>query len=182
MHRTTAGRLAGLAMALAASGAQAQPATPAPSGSGIGPYVTGLLEKACLPLIKGQDAKAVAQAAGLKRSHDDWLLQLPGVQKIVLTGPTQANPTVCSMSVNYDVDQTKPLVDTLTAWAASQTPPVPPLGAGYSNTPGLTGWSWALDDGQIQEGLVFNAQRTADGKPIGKAYDVGTVLFSRKGP
>ena len=181
MHRTTVGRIAGLALALAASSALAQPATTAPA-AGIGPYVTGLLEKACMPMIKGQDPKTVAQAAGLKRYRDDWLLQLPGVQRIVLSGPTPANPTVCSMSVNYDLDQTKALVDTLTAWAAAQTPPLPPLGTAYSGAPGLTGWSWSFDDGTTQEGLVFNAQRMSDGKPAGKNSDVGTVLFSRRGP
>jgi hypothetical protein len=181
MYRTTVGLAAGIALAMAASSALAQPASPAPT-SGIGPYVTGLLEKACMPMIKGQDPKVVAKAAGLKRSGDDWALQLPGVQKIVLSGPTAANPTVCSMSVNYDLGQTNALVDTLTAWAAAQTPPLPPRSVAYTGAPGMTGWSWSLDDGTIQEGLVFNAQRLSDGKPAGKNYDVGTVLFSRRGP
>jgi hypothetical protein len=148
----------------------------------VGGAIVSMIEKVCMPLIRGQDVKSVMTSNGLKRSHDDFVLQLTGVEKIVLTPPTAANPTVCSMQVSYEAGGTKSIVDVLTAWAASQDPPVPVLGSAYSNTPGVTGWSWALDTGQIQEGLVFNAQRTTDGKAIGRGYDVGTVLFSRRGP
>jgi hypothetical protein len=166
--------LAAAAVALSAGAASAEPA---PSG-GMGGYVTGLIEKACIPLIKGQDAKAVAAAAGLKRTRTDLVMQLTGSQRITLSPPAGANPHVCTLSLQYQVDGTKDIVDTLTAWAAAQNPPLPPLSTGYSPAPGLTGWSWSLDTGQMQEGLVFTAQRTADGKPMGKDFDSGTVLFS----
>jgi hypothetical protein len=55
------------------------------------------------------------------------------------------------------------------------------LASASTPAPGVTSWSWALDTGQMQEGLVFSARRTADGKPIGKSFDVATVLFSRSG-
>jgi hypothetical protein len=180
MYMRAAGVIAALAIGFAAGAAGAQPAAPAASG-GMGGYVTGLIEKACIPLIKGQDVKAVIKDAGLKRTEDALLLQLPGVQKVLLTPPSPANPTVCSMELTYDVGQTQALADALTAWAAAQNPPIPVLAAASSSSPGVTGWSWALDNGQLQEGLVFNARRSPDGKPLGHNADVGSVLFSRHG-
>jgi hypothetical protein len=166
------------AAAPAAPAAPAAAAPAAPAISGFGASVIGVIEKACLPMIRGQDPKAVATGAGFKRSRDDYVLQLAGVERITLSPPTTANPTVCTLSVSYQLDQTKALADSLGAWAGAQSPPLAPLGSAYSSSPGMTGWSWTLDDGKTQEGLVFNAQRSADGKPLGKGSDVGTVLFS----
>jgi hypothetical protein len=158
------------------------PAPPPVPTTGFGATVISMIEKACMPLIKGQDAKSVIQAAGLKRSRDDGLvLQGAGVERIVLSPPTSVNPTVCSMELSYQVDQTKAIADALTAWAANQSPAIPVLAAGATTSPGVTGWSWGYDDGTHSEGLVFNARRTPDGKPLGRGADVGTVLFSRRG-
>lgn len=170
-----------LAAAAAAHGQTAQASPPTSPPSGVGPYVTSTIEKVCLPLIRGQDIKSVVQAAGLRKSHDDWVLQLQGVEKITVSPPTQANPSVCTLTVNYEVDQTGALVGALTAWAAAQMPPLPPLDTAYHPNPQVTSWSWALDTGQSHEGLVLNAQKTADGKPIGRNSDVGVVLFSFRG-
>jgi hypothetical protein len=177
MNRLVPAAACALAVVLAVGAGHAQPA----AAPGIGTAVTGLIEKACLPLIKGQDVKTVAQAAGLKRSRDDLVLQLPGVERIILSPPTTQNPTVCSMEVSYEAGQTKPLVDVLTAWAASQDPPIPVLATASTTASGETSWSWALDTGQMQEGLVFNARRSAEGKSNGKNFELGTVLFSRSG-
>src|SRR5205085_7073780 len=122
------------------------------------------LDKACTPLIKGQDIKAVAAAAGLKRSGTDLVMQLPGSQKIILTPPTQNNPTVCILALQYEVNGTQNLVGALGAWTAARNPPMPQLSAAYKPAPGLTGWSWSVDTGQEQVGLVFTSRRTADDK------------------
>jgi hypothetical protein len=182
MNRLAIALVAGTAAAAVSGAALAEPAAAPAAPAGIAPTVINLIEKACLPMIKRQDPKAVATSLGMKRSHDDWVLLLPGVQKVTLTPPTGANPTVCILQLNYELDGAKALVDALSAWSAAQTPPLVMLGNAFSNTPGTTGWSWSVEADQMQEGLVFNAQRTADNKPLGRGYDVGTVLFSYKGP
>ncbi len=152
---------------------------PAAAPTGEAAQVLALIQNVCIPLIQKQDIKAVAQTNGLKRSGDRLVLQLAGVERITISPPTQANPTVCTLTVNHQIDQSKPIVDALTGWAAAQNPPVPPLSAGYQASPGMLGWSWALDTNQMHEGLVLTVQKTPDGKPLGKGYDVSTVLFSR---
>jgi hypothetical protein len=181
MTRTVIVGLTSLAVLAAAGAAQSQPASPAPSG--VGASVVQVIEKACLPLIHGQTIKSVAAAAGLKRSRDAWILPLPGgVEQVMLSPPTTANPNVCTMNVSYAVDQTKTLVDALSGWAAAQTPPLAPQDAGYQLSPGVTSWSWTSDTTEAHEALVFNAQRSPDGKPLGRNADIGTVLFSWRGP
>ena len=178
--------LAAAAIAGLAGAAQAQTTAPPPAQAsppaGIGAYAINMIEKACLPLIRGQKIKALAPTLGLKHSGDDWALPLQGVEKILLSPPTQANPSVCILTLNYEIDQSKAVVDALSAWAAAQTPPLGPVDAAYQPNPSLTSWAWQVDNDQAHEGMVFNAQKTADGKPLGRNYDVGTVLFSWRGP
>ncbi len=163
------------------------PAPPAPlpapavAPAAISPYLLAAIDKVCLPLIQGQKIKDVAQANGLRRSRDDWALQGPGVERVIITIPSVANPTVCSMSVNYEVGQTDGVVAVLNNWATAHNPPLAVLSAGYAANPGVTGWSWELDTPAQHVGLVFNAQKGADGKPVGKTFEVGTLLFSARG-
>ena len=140
-----------------------------------------MLDKACKPLVKGGDIKPVVAANGLKRFHDDWSLQLTGVQRIVLASPSVANPHVCMLTVNFDIDQSGPIVDALNGWAAMQDPPLLPQDKGYKGSSGATNWSWSGDTAQSHTGMVFAAQKTPDGKPVGRTYDVATLLFSQTG-
>ena len=139
-----------------------------------------MIEKVCVPLIHGKDAAGVAAANGLKKSREGWVLTLEGVQRITVFGPTIANPTICSLTVNYDLDQAKPFVEALGNWAAAQNPPLPAFQTAFDSGPGATGWSWYVDSGALHKGVVFTAQKRPDGKPMGKNYDVATVLFSFK--
>jgi hypothetical protein len=128
-------------------------------------------------MIRGQNEAQVAAANGLRKTKTGWLLPLDGVQQIMLTPPTIANPTVCTLTVNHDIDQAKPIVDALGNWAASQYPALTPNQTAYASGPGATGWSWYYDSSTFHKGVVFTAQKRPDGKPIGKNYDVSTVLF-----
>jgi hypothetical protein len=178
MTRTVIAGVTALAVLAAAVAAQAQPAASGAPPSGIGASVAQVIDKACLPLIHGQNIKTVAQAVGLKRSHDAWILPLAGgVEQITLSPPTTANPDVCTLNLSYEVDGTKALVDTLSGWAAAQTPPLAAGDAAYQLSPGVTSWTWTSDTAEAHEALVFNAQRTPDGKPLGRNADLGVILF-----
>jgi hypothetical protein len=45
----------------------------------------------------------------------------------------------------------------------------------------MTSWSWTANTTVLTEGLVFNAQKTAAGQPVGRGFDVGVVLLNRRG-
>jgi hypothetical protein len=162
--------------------APAATAAPAPTPpSSIAPYVLSTLDKVCTPLIHKAKIKEVAQANGLKHSHGAWVLQLQGVDQITVSPPTQANPTVCTLDLHYQIDQTPGLVAALNAWAAAQNPPLQPGDVGYQATAALKSWTWTGGTVAAREAVVFNARRTPDGRPIGKDYDAGTILFNLTG-
>jgi len=157
------------------------PAPPAAPQSAIAPYVVSTLDKVCTPLIQKQDPKALARANGLKRRRDVLVLEAGGVNRITISGPTVANPTVCTLTLNYDVDTTDGIVAALNAWAAAQDPPLPAADVGYQAAPGMKSWSWSGGTTALRQAVVLNAQKAADGRPVGKGYDVATVLFNRAG-
>ena len=109
------------------------------------------------------------------------MLQGPGVERLVITIPSVANPTVCTMTVNYEVGQTDGVVAALSSWATAHNPPLAVLSAGYAAGDGVTGWTWELDSPAQHVGLVFDARKGPGGQPAGKTYEVGTILFSARG-
>ena len=143
----------------------------------IAPYLVTAIDKVCDPLIHGQKLKDVSQATGLRRFRDSYALQGPGVERVIINPPSVANPTVCQMTINYEVGQTPGVVAALSNWAASQNPPLQVLSAGYAAGAGVTGWTWEYDSGAVHQGLVFDYQ-SADGKPMGRTFEVGTLLYS----
>jgi hypothetical protein len=74
-----------------------------------------------------------------------------------------------------------PIIDALNGWAAAQTPPLAPLDRAYSSAPGISNWSWSVDTAQSHVGMVFSVQKTPAGQPVGRGYDVATLLFSQTG-
>ena len=122
----------------------------------------------------------MAQANGLRHARDDWMLQGPGVERVVITIPSVANPTVCTMTVNYEVGQTDGVVAALSNWAAAHNPPLAVLSAGYAAGDGVTGWTWELDTPAQHVGLVFDVRKGPGGQPAGRSYEIGTILFSAR--
>ena len=138
-----------------------------------------MLNNVCLPAVTGGDEKTIARAQALRKGRDgSYLLKLEGVQAIVFS-PSPANPSLCSLTINLDIGQQQPLIDALAGWAAARPAPLTPVDQAYQ-TAGFTSWSWTSDTSAGHQGLVFNLERTADGRPIGKGYDVATVLYSNR--
>jgi hypothetical protein len=157
------------------------PPAPAPPPSTIAPYILSTLQKVCVPLIHKEKVKQVAAANGFRLRRNELELRLPGVDKITVSPPSVANPTVCTLSLEYQIDQTPGLVAALSAWAAAQSPPLQPGDVGYQATPAIKSWTWTGGVAPMREAVVFNARKTPDGRPVGKDHDEGTILFSLSG-
>jgi hypothetical protein len=166
-----------------AAPAEAPAPAPAPAAppSTIAPYVISTIEKVCIPLIHKEKVKQVAKDNGLKRTRDGLVLQLQGVDKVTVSPPTKANPTVCTLTLEYQIDTGEGIVAALNGWAAAQTPPLEPRDVGYQATPAIKSWSWTGGTPPAREAMVFNIRKTPDGRPLDKDHDVATVLFSLSG-
>ncbi|MEI9964442.1 MAG: hypothetical protein WDM92_06795 [Caulobacteraceae bacterium] len=110
-------------------------------------------------------------------------MKIDPVQQIVVSPPTVANPNVCAMDVDFAPGQSQPIVDALAGWGAGRNPPLQVLNPGTPTPQGAvttTTWSWTGDTAQAHEGLTFNAQKTADGRPVEKNHDTGSVMFIKQ--
>ncbi|HEX8233714.1 MAG TPA: hypothetical protein VF559_10280 [Caulobacteraceae bacterium] len=170
------------APATAAPGSAAQPpaepeAPPPAPPTEESRYLVQALETVCGPLLQGQQAKAVAKAAGYRVTRDGIQLKLSGGRSITVIPPTQSNPTICRANIAFAVDQWRPIVEGLNAWAYAHQPPLTLLYQGYRPMTGTTTtWSWEAA-GPPKLGLGFTATKKANGSPSGKGVDLGTLVY-----
>jgi hypothetical protein len=170
------GALAGTAFA---QGPAAPPAAP-PTGDAA--QIISVLDQFCVPAIKGGSVDQLASKLNMHKNRDgDLILSLSGPKRIMVTPPNPSNPTVCTLTVLYDVGGDKPIYDALNNWALAHPTPYVEERTKETSTVGdeshiTSTWSAVEADGE--EGLVFIQARTHDGKPLNGRTDQATVLFS----
>ncbi|MFI4966257.1 MAG: hypothetical protein ACHP9T_12915 [Caulobacterales bacterium] len=110
----------------AAPAAEAPPTLPT---TGDGATIIAVLEKICVPLVRGGNlddiAKANAQALGLKKNRRDntWTMPLGADRNYNITiNPPGSNKDVCRSDVHYALNQDKPIVEALNVWSFLHQP------------------------------------------------------------
>jgi hypothetical protein len=155
---------------------------PRPAPTGDAAQIISVIEHFCTPAIKGGDAGKLAGPLGLRKNRDgDFVLALGAGKRITVTPPDTSNPTVCSMTVLYDIGGDGPIYDALNNWALSQPNPYVEARTKESSQVGgethiTSTWSAVEADGA--EGLLLIQARTADGKPLNGRADQANILFS----
>jgi hypothetical protein len=160
------------------------PAPPAPSAppTGDAAQIVSILDHFCVPAIGGGSADKLGRPLGLRKNRDgDFVMALAGAKKITVSPPNTSNPTVCTMSVLYDVDGEGPIYAALNNWALAHANPYVQARNHETSQVGdethvTSTWSAVEADGA--EGLVFIQERTSDGKPLSGRADQATILFS----
>jgi len=135
-----------------------------------------------VPTIGGAPADKLAGQMGLRKNrYDELVLALGGPKRITVTPPNSSNPTVCTLTVLYDIGGDGPIYDALNNWALAHANPYVQARTRETSqvadeTHVTSTWSAVETDGA--EGLVFIQARTADGKPLAGRTDQATILFS----
>jgi hypothetical protein len=155
---------------------------PAPPPTGDAAQIINVLDHFCAPAISGGSAEKLAGPLGLRRNRDgDFVLSLGGPKRITVTPPNPSNPTVCSMTVLYDIGGDAPIYDALNNWALAHANPYVQARNHDKSVVGdethLTS-TWAAVETDGAEGLVFIEDKTADGRPVNSRADQATILFS----
>jgi len=112
-----------------APGAEATPApaaeTPTLPTSGDGAVLISVIEKVCVPLVRGGNFDDLGKAMGMKKNKRDntWSLLL-GTDKnyTVTVFSPGANKDVCRGEIRYAINQTEPLVKALNVWSFLHQP------------------------------------------------------------
>lgn len=182
--------VAAVALALAGVGgaalaAPAQPPAAAPTPAAAPPpeaaAAVAVLEKACLPLITGEPVRAAAAAAGLRRIHDVWTLQIDRDRRVEVTPPDPSNPHLCTEVIVHDPGAAESIRQQIDRWARTRTPALTAVKVDASSVGPLHRRTTSTWQGQSPQGLIgvaLSEEETLSGAPADGAYARSTLLIS----
>lgn len=183
------------APAVEAQPAQAQPAAPpaepAPPPptlptTGDGAVMLSVLEKVCIPAVRGQGVDAVAPSLGMKRNRRDgsWSMPLGGDRNYTVTVLSQgSNKDVCQAEVHYAQGQDEPIVNALNIWSFLHDPELT-LQANYVNVDpdGIkrVRKSWEHYDDKSSTAVNFSVLTKPDDSPLNARYATGMMFYQER--
>jgi hypothetical protein len=107
-------------------------ATPAPAAetptlptTGDGAALISVIEKICVPLVRGGNFDDLGKAMGMKKNKRDntWSMPLGGDKNYAITVYAPgANKDVCRGDIHYAINQTDPIVKALNVWSFLHQP------------------------------------------------------------
>lgn len=132
---------------------QAAPAAPSPAAIDV---VT-TLQKACLPILRGERVEAAARSAGFRLQDGGWVRPIAGKEEINLDPPDTANPHVCTLTITTGPSDVAAMRGQVASWAAAQSPPL--ASVGVQSAPGAAqGWvtsTWTAQTPSGAESVVL---------------------------
>ncbi|MBL8772859.1 MAG: hypothetical protein JNK30_15870 [Phenylobacterium sp.] len=166
------------------------PPAPAPTlpTSGPGFDAIQVIEKICVPVVRGQSLDVVAKANGFKmnRREQTWTRQFNADNKAsqVIVFPTGSNKTVCNVELRYAMGSDTDIAKALNVWAFVQQPPLDPT-ANYTQPQDPDGLkrvrrSWEYLEQGRSIGLNYSTVRKPDDTPLSAKYDTGTMQYQER--
>lgn len=173
--------------------APAPPAAEAPPTlptTGDGAQLISVVEKICVPLVRGGSlddiAKANAAIFGLKKNRRDGTWQMPlGVAKDhnITFSPVGVNKDVCRAEVHYAVGEDKPIVSGINVWAFLHQPELI-LQANYVavDADGIkrVRKSWEHLDSASSTAVNFSTWTKPDDSSLNGKYSTGEIYYQER--
>lgn len=175
------------APAAAAPPAEAAPPPPTLPTTGTGAEAISIIEKICVPSVRGENFDGLAKANGFKLNKRDqtWSRQL-GAEKgySVILFPPGSNKSVCMTELRYAMGQDIEVAKALNVWAFIHQPPLDPT-ANYTQAQDPDGlkrvrrsWEYLATNDSI--GLNFSTVRKPDDTPLSPKYDTATMQYQER--
>lgn len=167
--------------------AEAAPPPPTLPTTGTGAEAISIIEKICVPAVRGQSLDVLAKAAGFKlnRREQTWSRQL-GAEKgySVILFPQGSNKSVCMTELRYAMGQDIEVAKALNVWAFVHQPPLDPT-ANYTQAQDPDGLkrvrrSWEYLTATESVGLNFSTVRKPDDTPLSPKYDTATMQYQER--
>jgi len=179
-----------------APGATATPAAPAEEApptlptTGDGAAIISLVEKVCVPLVRGGKlddiAKANAATLGLRKNRRDnsWTMPLGTNRDYNVTIlPVGANKDVCRGEVHYALNQDKPIVEAINIWSFLHKPELI-LQANYVavDPDGIKRIrkSWEHLDSTSSTAINFSTWTKPDDSSLNPKYSTGEIFYQER--
>jgi len=168
-------------------------ATPAPAAetptlptTGDGAVLISVIEKVCVPLVRGGAFDDLGKAMGMKKNKRDntYTLPLGGDKNYTVTVYSPgANKDVCRGDIHYAVNQTDPIVKALNVWSFLHQPELI-LQANYVNTDpdGIkrVRKSWEHLDATSSVAINFSTMTKPDDSPLNKNFDTAEFVYQER--
>jgi len=181
-----------------APAAEAPPAALAPAEAppqlpttGDGATAISILEKVCVPAVRGQKLDDVAKANGFKMNKRDqtWTRPLSADKAAdknfqVIVYPTGSNKGVCTAELRYAMGSDTEIAKALNVWAFVHQPPLDPT-ANYTQPQDPDGLkrvrrSWEYLEQNKSIGLNFSTVRKPDDSQVNAKFDMGTMQYQER--
>ena len=101
------------------------PEVPTLPTTGDGAVLISVIDKFCVPLVRGGDFDAIGKSLGMKKNRRDnsWTMPLGGDKNYTVSiYAPGANKDVCRGDIHYAVNQTDPIVKALNVWSFLHQP------------------------------------------------------------
>lgn len=165
---------------------EAAPEKPTLPTSGDGAVLLTVLERICIPAVRGQGVEPGAKSLGMKLNKRDqtWSMPLGGDKAYTVTVISQgSNKDACLVEVHYAIGQDKPIVGALNVWSFLHDPELI-LQANYVNTDAdgikRVRKSWEALTATSSTAVNFTVERKADDTPVNKSYDRGMLYYQER--
>jgi hypothetical protein len=172
----------------AAPAAEAPPSLPT---TGDGAQIISLIEKVCVPLVRGGNlddiGKANSATLGLKKNRRDntWTMPLGTTNKdySITIQPTGSNKDVCRGEVHYALNEDKPIVTAVNIWSFLHQPELV-LQANYVavDPDGVkrVRKSWEHFDAANSTAVNFSTWTKPDDSSLNAKFSTGEIFYQER--
>jgi hypothetical protein len=148
--------------------------------------IINVLEKICVPLVRGQPIDQLAPALGFRKNRRDntWTAPLGGDKNYTVTIWNQGvNKDVCQAEVHFAVGQDAPIVKAINIWSFLHRPELI-LQANYvavdSDGVKRVRKSWEHLESNSSTAVNFTTWRKPDDSPLNRGYDTGILYYQER--
>ncbi|HEX3365121.1 hypothetical protein [Phenylobacterium sp.] len=175
----------------AAPPAAAEPPPPTVPTTGDGAAIISLVEKVCVPLVRGGNlddiAKANSATLGLKKNRRDnsWTMPLGTTNKdynVTIFAPG-ANKDVCRGEVHYALGEDKPIVSAVNIWSFLHQPELISTANYVAVDPDgvkRVRKSWEHLDSTSSIGINFSTWTKPDDSSLNAKYSTGEIFYQER--
>jgi hypothetical protein len=170
----------------AAPAAAPEPPLPTLPTTGDGAVIISVLEKICVPAVRGQGLDEAAKANGFKFNRRDstWTMRLGDDKNYTITLlPQGSNRDVCRAEVHYAIGQEEPIVSAINIWSFLHQPELI-LQANYVavDPDGIkrVRKSWEHVGSNTSTAVNFSTERKPDDTPLNSRYDTGELYYQER--
>ena len=164
--------------------AEAPPTLPT---EGDGAAIINVLEKVCVPLVRGGNLdQLVAQLPNARKNRRDnsWSAPLAGDKAYTISFlPQGVNKDVCQAEVHFAVGQDAPIVKAINIWSFLHRPELI-LQANYVAVEGdgvkRVRKSWEHLESNSSTAVNFTTWRKPDDSSLNKNYDTGYLFYQER--